>query len=137
MSYKDIAEDLVDAVDPRPASRFTKTMRGMVTDILMQIAVPWLMECFEKYSEDDFHQKVLYENFDFINDWQVNHPDRYWDFINRARNKVVKHFIDFHVVRITNKVVGLLQKKGWFIYPQEYDILRDTVRRLRVEIYGY
>jgi hypothetical protein len=136
-SNRDIAEDLVSTVDTKPASRFTKTMRKVVTDILMDIAVPWLMECFEKYSEQDFHQKVLYEQFDFINDWQVNHPHRYWEFINKARNRVVKQFVDFHVIRITNKIVTLLQKRGWYIYPQEYDVLKDTVRRLRVEIYGY
>lgn len=137
MSNRDIADDLVDAIDTKPASRFTKHMRGVVTDILMDMAVPWLLRCFQKYSEEDFHQKVLYEGFDFINDWKTNHADWYWDFVNRARNKVVKRFIEFDVDRIAAKVISLLHKKGWYIYPGEENIIMDTVRRLRLEIYGY
>jgi hypothetical protein len=135
--YKGFADDLVNAIDTRPPSRFTRTMRKTVTSILMQMVVPWLERCFLKYTEQDFHQKVLYENFDFISDWQVNHPALYWDFINSARNRVVKTFIDFNVIRITNKIIALLQHHGWTIYPQEYEVIRDTVRRVRVEIYGY
>jgi hypothetical protein len=75
------------------------------------------------------------QSFDFINDWETNHPGKYSKFINRAQK--LKHNIDFNEDEVTGRIVGILNAQGWTVYEYERDKLFNTVLRVKGEIYGY
>ena len=132
MSEEETAGYLAEGVNKKghPLDRFVKRV---VTNILIHYAVPWLTECLSKYSNADFHQKMML-GFDFISDWKMNHPERYEKFIKGA--KKMKDSFNFDVDEITNRIVLLLGSKGWIVYDWEAGRLRQTIYQVKLEIYG-
>lgn len=103
----------------------------IVNRILMDYLTPWLVECLEKYSNEDFHQKMA-ANFDFIADWKLNHPRRYSMFIKGGRR--FRNRIDFDKAAILERVVKILMNNGWTVYPEEVFKLGKTIRTVMQEI---
>ena len=134
MSDDNISNYLAGGVDSKahPLDRFT---HKVVTNLLMRGAIPWLVSCLEKYTEEEFHMRMADPYFDFIDDWWSHHPKRYEAFIRGA--KKMRHRFNFDVAAITDRVIFVLgQKAGWTVYPQEVNKLRDTIQRVGEEIYS-
>lgn len=131
---RELADILAAKVIPKDSSHsYDATMKGAVTNLLLQGAIPWLASCFEKYSEEQFHQKMA-EGFNFIEDWQQNHKARYTAFIFGA--KAIKNRFYWNSGAIVEGVVEMLQRKGWSVYRNEQAELMRTVETVRTEIYG-
>lgn len=113
-----------------PLDRFVS---GVVNKILTNYVVPWLVECLSKYTEIDFHIKMS-QNFDFISDWQINHPKKYNMFIRGGRK--FKERVRFDTDEILARVVTILENNGWTVYPSEMNKLRYTIQQVRMQIYG-
>ena len=130
----DLSEYMASGVESKihPLDKFVKRF---VKSVINSFVVPWLASCLQKYSESDFHARMADPNFDFINDWETNHPDKYPNFIRKAQK--LKHNIDFNEEEVTNRVVGILNAQGWMVYGHERDKLYSTVCRVKGEIYGY
>ena len=129
-----LAEYLAGAAQPgtHALDRFT---HKVITNLLMHYCIPWLAHCLSSYSEAEFHAKMMDPSWDFITDWKINHADKYPRFINGARR--LRHRFTFDVDAITERVVGSIRMQaGWQVYPYEYIILRDTIERVKGEIYA-
>ena len=113
-----------------PLDRFVS---NVVNKILTNYVVPWLCECLVKYSESEFHMKMS-QNFDFIQDWQINHPKRYHMFIRGGRK--FKNRVNFDTDEILSRVVTILEQNGWHVYPNEINKLRYTINQVRMSIYS-
>ena len=111
-----------------------KFVSNVVNKILTNYVVPWLCECLAKYSEAEFHQKMS-QNFDFIQDWELNHPKRYNMFIHGGRK--FKNRVNFDTDEILSRVVTILENNGWVVYPQEINKLRYTIHQVRMQIYDF
>lgn len=104
---------------------------------------------FDKYSEDEFHQKmnnryaikdgkthqnVMLTGFDFIGDFKKFHAMEFRTFIFMfSRHKAV---FNFNEERIMTTLVTLFQTKGWDVSPIEMQGIRTTVRRLHNILYN-
>lgn len=130
----DITNYLAGAVNTKqhPLDRFTDKL---VTNLLHKLAIPWLVSCLEKYSEEEFHMRMADPYFDFIDDWYSNHPKKYNAFIKGA--KKMRHRFTFDVQGITSRVIFVIESKsGWKVYDYEVPKLRDTIMRVGEEIYS-
>ena len=125
---KEIAKDLTEAIkkDNHPLDVFVKKI---VNSILVEFAVPWLVDCLKKYEETDFHTKMSDPTWDYINDWETNHHKRFKAFVMGARK--LRYAYDFDSQTITSKVVGILQDNGWRISDSESIQLYYTMESLR------
>lgn len=113
--------------DQHPLDRFVKKV---VSSILTEAAVPWLIECLDKYSEEDWHSRMSDPMWDFINDWETNHKRRFKAFMLGARK--MRYAYDFNSQTITDKVIEILKRRnGWIIYDDEYVRLYLTLEQLR------
>jgi hypothetical protein len=104
-------------------------VRKVVSSMLSEFCIPWLVSCLEKYSEDDFHKRMNDQMFDFINDWQTNHHKKFKAFMIGARR--MRHAYDFNSEIITARVVVVLTEHGWTIYENEYIRLYHTMQQLK------
>jgi len=121
-----MAHDLSKAAAPK--NKFDATMSSILTNLLMRIVVPWINACFEKYSEKDFHIQME-TGFDFIQDWQRNHPERFGRFIKTAR--VFRHRFEYNQISIYNEVMNIFDKRGFRITNTEKVRLMDVILRLK------
>jgi hypothetical protein len=130
----DLGDYMADGVENKvhPLDKFVKKF---VKSVINSFVVPWLASCLQKYSEADFHLRMQDTSFDFINDWETNHPKKYSSFISKAQK--LKHNIDFNEEEVTNRVVGILNAQGWTVYSYERAKLFNTVLRVKGEIYGF
>lgn len=125
---ENIAKSLTDSIkkDSHALDIFVKKI---VNSILVDMAIPWLVDCLEKYSEEDFHKKMNDPLFDFINDWETNHHKKFKAFLIGARR--MRHAYDFNSQVITKRVSEILQNHGWTIRENEYIRLYVTMEQLR------
>jgi len=107
-------------------------VRKIVNSMLVDMAIPWLVNCLEKYSEEDFHKKMNDQMFDFVNDWETNHPKKFKAFLLGARK--LRHAYDFNSELITAEIVKILTEHGWTIHENEYIRLWYTMQALRAMI---
>jgi len=123
-----LAKSLTEAVkkDGHALDIFVKKI---VNSILVDMAIPWLVDCLEKYSEEDFHKKMNDPLFDFVDDWQTNHSKKFKAFIIGARR--MRHAYDFNSQVITLRVSVILKDHGWTIRENEYIRLYATMEQLR------
>ena len=113
--------------DSHPLDLFVKRV---VNNVLSTYVIPWLVECLEKYSEEDFHQKMSDQTWDFITDWQTNHAKRFKAFIWGARR--LRYAYDFDSRAITKAVVAqVLEKHGWTVSETETIQIYYTLEKLR------
>lgn len=129
---KDLAKYLGEAVkkDSHPLDLF---VRKVVNNILLEFCIPWLTECLEKYTEQDFHDRMNDTLFDFVDDWKTNHAKWFRAFIFGARR--LRHAYDWDSKAITERVVAVLtQRQGWTISENEYVRLFHTMEQLRLMI---
>lgn len=129
---KELAKYFADAVqkDSHPLDLFVKKI---VNNILLEFCIPWLLSCFEKYNEADFHTRMKDSLFDFINDWEQNHAKRFKAFMLGARR--LRSYYDFDSKAITERVVAVLtQRQGWTLTEEETVRLYYTMEALRQRI---
>lgn len=104
----------------------------VVTSLLMQLFIPWIDYCFNKYSEDEFHKRMT-AGFNFIQDMKDNHIDRY-NYILRAVRRVRRR-IQLDEEKLLVVVVSECNKRGWAITPWEKQRFREDIAMLIAEIY--
>jgi hypothetical protein len=128
---KDISKYIADGIkkDGHPLDLF---IRKVINPILSEFCVPWLVDCLKKYSEEDFHKRMSDNMFDFISDWENNHPKKFKAFLIGARR--LRYAYDFNSEEITKRVVTILQDNGWIIHENEYVKLYFTMEALRERI---
>lgn len=114
-------------------NRFDRMMKSSVTAILLEIISPWIVECLKKYTEEDFHKRMA-EGFDFYQDWQDNHRERYATIVRRARR--ISRFLDFDVDRILGRVEYILYTESWILSIPEREKMKEALIRVRKDIYG-
>ena len=122
--------DLSDAVKSK--GKFDSAVSHVVTSLLMQLIIPWIEYCFDKYSEEEFHQRMS-NGFDFIQDLKDNHPGRYYRILKAIR--AVRERIELDEQKILIAVLKELNKRGWTITDWEKDRFRMDVSVLIAEIY--
>ena len=129
----EITHSLTETIkkEGHPLDLFVKRVVG---GVLAEFVVPWLVECLQKYSEEDFHQKMRDNTWDFINDWQQNHHKKFKAFIFGAKR--LKYAYDFDSKAITKQVVTILEKNGWTIEENETVRLYWTAEEIRQMIEG-
>lgn len=107
---------------------------------ILNMVVSWVMSCFDKYSEKEFHQKMsgsflyngyYYRGFDFINDWQVNHNQKFKSIITIIRKTGVK----LDKQQLFNSIIATIQKQGWNVTKEEAKCFELTVSRLYAILY--
>ena len=120
MSDHDLADYLTQGAQDRkhPLDRFTNKI---VTSLLMRYCIPWLAHCLSTYSESDFHSRMSDPFFDFINDWKMNHPDKYPKFIHGARK--LRHRFTFDTEQVLGRIMYVVQFKsgGQYTRSRKYD----------------
>jgi hypothetical protein len=99
----------------------------------MRLVVPWINSCFEKYSEKDFHIQME-TGFDFIQDWQRNHPERFGRFIKTAR--AFRNRFVYDQQAIFNEVMAIFDRRGFRITHTEKVRLMDVILRLKTMIHS-
>lgn len=127
-SNENLAKSLTEAVK-KDGHALDLFVRKIVNSILVEMAIPWLVECLQKYSEEDFHKRMADQMFDFVNDWETNHPRKFKAFMLGARK--MRHAYDFNSQIITERVVIILKDHGWTIHENEYIRLYFTMEQLR------
>lgn len=130
-SNENLAKSLTEAVK-KDGHALDIFVRKIVNSLLVEMAIPWLVECLKKYSEQDFHKRMADPMFDFINDWETNHHKKFKAFMMGARR--MRHAYDFNSQVITSRVVDILKEHGWSIYENEYIRLYFTMEALRGKI---
>lgn len=130
-SSDNLTKSLTDSVkkDGHALDIFVKKI---VSSLLSEFAIPWLVDCLEKYSEKDFHDRMADPMFDFVNDWQTNHSRKFKAFMMGARR--MRHAYDFNSDVITARVAAILKEHGWTIHDNEYIRLWHTMQQLKMMI---
>jgi len=128
VSSDDLTKSLCDSVQKNghPLDLFVKRVVG---GVLSEFVVPWLVECLQKYDETEFHTKMYDSTWDFVNDWQSNHPKKFKAFIFGARR--LRYAYDFNSKAITEQVVNILENNGWKIDDTESIQLYYTAESIR------
>ena len=123
-----IAKSLTETIkkDGHPLDLFVKRV---VNSMLTEFCIPWLVSCLQKYSEDDFHKRMLDPDFDFVNDWKTNHAKKFKAFILGARR--LRYAYDFNSQAITMKVIAILENNDWKIDETETIQLFYTMESLK------
>lgn len=132
MSDPDKVNDILTSGAHYNHSSFAASINRIMTEFMMVVITPWVVSCFEKYDEPFFHQKMK-DGFNFIEDWRTNHPEKYNTFIKKGRK--LRHFFKIDENDIMNKVDKLLQTKGWTLYPEEKEQIKEQIKTLKFEIY--
>ena len=135
LGYGTLADEdsisLVGAVKSK--SRFDSVVNEVVTELLAQLIEPWLESCLVKYTETDFHKRML-EGFDFIQDWKSNHHAKYAAILRALRS--VRHRIILDESKIYDVIIAQLSKNGWKITDWEKTRFMENIRTLIQEIYS-
>ena len=128
-------EGLFD-VDRRDHS-FTNMLKGNLTSVIESKLIPYIIELFDRYSEEEFHKKMyntymhngrMFTGFNFIADWKTNHR-HYWKmFIGTVRT--FHRFIRFNQESMVHKITTVMYMKGWTLSEYEIEGLRQTVSRI-------
>jgi len=124
-------ETLSTAVKPK--SKFDSSISHVVTPLLLEIMVPWIEYCFNKYEEKYFHVKMT-AGFDFIQDWKDNHPQRYKMILGAVRP--VRNRIVLDEDKLLQVVLTELNKKGWTVTEWEKERFRQNIAVLIKAIYS-
>lgn len=124
----DIAFSLTETIkkDGHPLDLFVKRV---VNSMLTEFCIPWLVNCLEKYTEADFHNKMLDPDFSFIDDWRANHTKKFKAFVLGARR--LRYAYDFNSQAITMKVITILENNGWSVNDTETIQLFYTMEALK------
>lgn len=123
-----IAKTLTESIrkDGHPLDLFVKRV---VNSMLTEFCIPWLVSCLQKYSEDDFHKRMLDPDFDFISDWKANHAKKFKAFVLGARR--LRYAYDFNSQAITMKVIAILEDNNWKVNETETIQLFYTMESLK------
>jgi hypothetical protein len=116
----------------RPRGRFDSAMASILTNMLMQLVVPWINFCFAKYSEPEFHS-IMATDFDFIADWKLNHKERFTKFVKTAR--VLRNRFDYNELDIYDEIIKIFERRGFQLTEKEKLRMMETVLTLKDIIY--
>ncbi len=145
MTDKENIRKILDELYPNDSGSLRQrySFARMHNHIMMQMlsmVIGWIVSCFNKYSEEEFHQKMngffIYRNttvngFDFIADWEKFHKRKYEAIIKAVRySKVV---LDKKTVQ--QGIRRALSEHGWTIKQHEYHSFDILVERLYNKIY--
>lgn len=118
-----------------------KNMHNKIVSTIMNQIISWILKCFDKYTETQFHTKMAEQytyqdkltgavypltGFDFIEDWRINHKDTFDNIIPIM--KKLKVPINKH--ELLGLTINAIQKQGWTVKPHEVQALRLTINRL-------
>ena len=126
-----IINDMSGAVKVRHG--YDAVVSHVITSLLIQLFIPWIDYCFNKYTEEYFHLKMS-QGFDFIQDWKMNHPDRYSAIMKAIR--AVRRKIDLNNEKLLIVVVKEINKRGWTVTDWEKGRFRENIATLIAEIYS-
>jgi hypothetical protein len=114
----------------------------VVRHILQHFMVPWLLKVLTKYSEPEFHAQMsgTYINAqgqpakgkDFIADFYQNHRRSFSAFIKLTRK--YRNILQVDVNDQLNKLVYVMNQKGWTVYPHEKMCIQDTLYKIMAMI---
>lgn len=123
---------------------FRNTFNNNMTGLVQSMITPWMINCLQKYSEQEFHQimksgNYTYENkqyqgFDFIKDWEINHHRKISMF--RKMAKTMKNVINFDDRKFLEKIVTVLETQEWNLTVQEIQCLHHTILKVKDIIYN-
>lgn len=135
-----IVEGLSFAQQMKTKYSFQSIQNKFVSAIMTQI-VSWILSCFNKYSEKQFHDKMKGEfnyrdgftgavypmrGFDFIDDWHKNHKstfDKIIPVMQKLKTPINK-------TELHGLTLATIRKNGWHIEPHESECFRYTINRL-------
>lgn len=110
----------------------------VVQHILKHFMVPWLLKVLTKYSEAEFHRQMsgTYINAqgqpakgkDFVADFYQNHRRSFSAFIRLTRK--YRDILQVDVNDQLNKLVYVMNQKGWTVYPHEKQCIGDTLYKI-------
>lgn len=126
-----LAHDLAKAAKPK--SRFDAAMNSLLTNLLLQLVIPWIKYCFEKYSEAEFHRQMD-NGFDFIADWKTNHRERFPKFMRIAR--ALRNRYTYDEIAIYAEVMKEFSKRQFSLREWEKTKMMATILELKSLIYS-
>lgn len=110
----------------------------VVQHILQNFMVPWLLKVLGKYSEPEFHRQMsgTYQNAygmpakgkDFVADFYQNHRRSFGAFIRLTRK--YRNMLQVDINDQVNKLVYVMNKKGWTVYEHEKQCIFDTLMKI-------
>ena len=128
-----LADQLKEAVKPR-RNRFAEMLSSTISSVLEEVVAPWINECFSKYTEWEFHDKMANGTFDFIADWEANHPEKYSKFLRYSRPLAKRGLLNLDHDLIFEQVMRIFLKRGWHVNEYERAKLMETILRIIEEI---
>jgi hypothetical protein len=119
-------------------------IQPVVTWILKQFMVPWLLKVMKKWSEPEFHRAMsgTYINShgmsatgrDFIADFYQNHGKAFGSFLKLTRK--YRYALRVDVNDQVNRLILVLNREGWKVYDHEKNCFYDTLRKIMQMIYS-
>ena len=102
-------KELEDIITGNQKYSLSGSVTKIITEFMMAAVVPWLMQCFDKYSERYFHDEMK-RGFNFVEDWKTHHLEKYNEFMRRA--KKIRFFIKIDEEDLVIRIEKILNKKG-------------------------
>lgn len=135
MTQDDLARYLSGGLKGDQVHALDKFTHNVIMGIIGKFIIPWFSYVIQTYPESYFHMKMIDPNWDFILDWKSNHPEKYGKMIKYAHK--FRHRFFFDVDEILDRVVGSIRSQaGWQLYDHEILKIRDTIERVRQDIYS-
>ena len=121
---------------------FDTSIRSIFDAIAKNFAAAWLIKCFTKYDESEFHRRmqetymyngVMYKGFDFINDMKTHHRKRWYLFTKLAPK--VGDVLIFNDILFLNKIITLFEMKGWKLAHHEVQCIHHSILKVKSVVY--
>jgi hypothetical protein len=150
-SYFDDKENVQQQEHGYSRYSFKETFRKSVSNLVEKF-FEVIVFYFDKYSEQEFHDRMLLEDqkrilvdpvtndkfslrgFQFVDDFKKHHKLRFAGILWILRRD--KGLFKFNEDKMYSICIGLLETKGWKINDMEKESMRQTIRRMKNLIYG-
>ena len=117
----------------KPKSRFDAAISSILTNMLMQIVIPWMKYCFEKYTEQEFHDRMS-AGFDFIEDWRQNHKERVGRLLSLA--KKFRDRFEFDEIALYGELMRDFHRRGFVLTDGEKVKIMENILTIKQIIYS-
>lgn len=112
---------------------FEERISKELMKLVEEFAMPWFERCIQKYTEEEWHRR-MHSSWNLYEDWQQNHYAKYWGWIKKLRK--IRHYIIWDSEGFTNKVVELLNSRGWKVDELERKKIYETIKKVERDIYS-
>lgn len=151
--HSDLSAAIKAGAQPQQSNRFDRAMSNMISTAVDSFAVPWLIKCLKKYTEQDFHTRLLGQfcsihntthsiideragcmAFTFILDFHLNHKRDYGWFLKTLR--YLHKWYEINIDTIYTNLIDYLENTwGWKLLDHEKVQIYNELGQIRHMIY--